>query len=176
MFEEEILLIENEQLRKTVDFYMKHFVPDYFFHIGASATGKFHPLFAQGEGGLVRHTKAVVKMAKELFNLSSYGYMPQEYKDYVIAACIMHDTCKYGNKHEMCKEDYKEHGNLAADNFVKCWHYLELDGEPPELLLMAIRSHMGQWGNPKPFTNIDRCVHMADYIVSRNFVNIDLGD
>ena len=40
---------------------------------------------------------------------------------------------------------------------------------------MAIRSHMGQWvenRDDRPFTNIDRLVHMADYIASRPFWDI----
>ena len=47
--------------------------------------------------------------------------------------------------------------------------------KPSEFLLNAIRSHMGQWSTEKedrPFTNIDRCVHMADYMASRSFIDI----
>ena len=29
-----------------------------------------------------------------------------------------------------------------------------------------------QYGTDRPFTNIDRCVHMADYMASRNFIDI----
>jgi hypothetical protein len=34
---------------------------------------------------------------------------------------------------------------------------------------------MGQWTEDKderPFTSVDRCVHMADYMASRNFIDI----
>ena len=34
---------------------------------------------------------------------------------------------------------------------------------------------MGQWSTDKedrPFTQIDRCVHMADYMASRSFIDI----
>ena len=34
---------------------------------------------------------------------------------------------------------------------------------------------MGQWSTDKddrPFTQIDRCVHLADYIASRSFIDI----
>jgi hypothetical protein len=31
---------------------------------------------------------------------------------------------------------------------------------------------MGQWGKPKMMTSVDRCVHQADYIASRNFFDI----
>ena len=36
--------------------------PDYFYHVGASSTGKYHPQYALGEGGLVRHTLALLKL------------------------------------------------------------------------------------------------------------------
>ena len=41
-------------------------LPDYFFSVSASSTGKYHPSFSLGNGGLLRHTKVVVKIAYEL--------------------------------------------------------------------------------------------------------------
>jgi hypothetical protein len=51
----------------------------------------------------------------------------------------------------------------------------ECDYTASDFLLGAIRSHMGQWSTnkeEKPFTPIDRCVHMADYMASRSFIDI----
>ena len=178
LFERELELIVDEELRMAVKSYMDEAVPDYFWTDGASSSGKYHPEFAQGVGGLVRHTKAVVMFAEELLRMSSYAYMREEYKDYVIAACILHDTCKYGVD-EYDKSEYKNHAANAADHFEKWCHevWMETDWEfkPHYLLLQAIRSHMGQWSTDKedrPFTNIDRCVHMADYMASRSFIDI----
>ena len=173
LFEREINLIVNEDLRMAVKSYMDEETPDYFWTDGASSSGKYHPKFAQGEGGLVRHTKAVVMLAEELLRMSSYAYMKEEYKDYVIAACILHDTAKYGIG-EFDKAEYKNHAANAAKAFTD---YAEqvMDYKPSEFLLNAIRSHMGQWSTEKedrPFTNIDRCVHMADYMASRSFIDI----
>lgn len=174
-FERELSLIKSPVLRDMVREYMDSpFVPEYFWKIGASSSGKFHPIFAQGNGGLVRHTKAVVMFAEELLKMSSYAYMRDDYKDYVIAACIIHDTCKYGRGDEMDKTAYAQHAPNAANNFnlfcCSVWSY-----SAPEMLLGAIRSHMGQWSTDKddrPFTQIDRCVHMADYMASRSFIDI----
>ena len=173
LFEREINLIVNEDLRMAVKSYMDEETPDYFWTDGASSSGKYHPKFAQGEGGLVRHTKAVVMFAEELLRMSSYAYMKEEYKDYVIAACILHDTAKYGIG-EYDKAEYKNHAANSAKAFAE---YAEqvMDYKPSEFLLNAIRSHMGQWSTEKedrPFTNIDRCVHMADYMASRSFIDI----
>lgn len=173
-FERELSLIKSPVLRDMVREYMDAWVPEYFWKIGASASGKHHPIFAQGNGGLVRHTKAVVMFAEELLKMSSYAYMRDDYKDYVIAACIIHDTCKYGRGDEMDKTAYAQHAPNAANNFnlfcCSVWSY-----PAPEMLLGAIRSHMGQWSTDKddrPFTQIDRCVHMADYMASRSFIDI----
>ena len=172
-FERELNLIVNEDLRMAVKSYMEEATPDYFWIDGASSSGKYHPKFSQGEGGLVRHTKAVVMFAEELLRMSSYAYMREEYKDYVIAACILHDTAKYGIS-EYNKAEYKNHAANAADAFQSyCW--VNIPYAPSEFLLNAIRSHMGQWSTEKedrPFTNIDRCVHMADYMASRSFIDI----
>lgn len=174
MFEQEIALIKDETLRDIVRGYMQTCVPSYFWDVGASSSRKFHPGFSQGKGGLVRHTQAVVMFLAELLRMSSYSYMPDNYKDYAIAAAIMHDTCKYG-RYEYDKDEYKSHAANAAEHFANFYAYT-LDGpEPPYLLTHAMISHMGQWTvepEDKPLTNIDRVVHLADYMASRNFIDI----
>lgn len=173
LFEKELNMIVNEDLRMAVKSYLEEATPDYFWTDGASASGKFHPKFSQGIGGLVRHTKAVVMFAEELLRMSSYAYMKEEYKDFVIAACLVHDTKKYG-LNEFDKKEYKNHAKNASIAFAE-WCKAEFGFEPHFLLLNAIESHMGQWSTEKedrPFTSVDRCVHMADYMASRNFIDI----
>ena len=176
LFERELSLIVDEDLRMAVKAYLldPDYVPDYFWTDGASSSGKYHPKMSQGVGGLVRHTKAVVMFAEELLRMSSYAYMKEEYKDQVIAACIIHDTVKYGWDAEINKEEYKNHARNAATAF-RDYCLVTGYGEPHFLLLNAVRSHMGQWSTEKedrPFTNVDRCVHMADYMASRSFIDI----
>ena len=172
-FEREINLIQSEDYRMFVRYYLDEYCPSYFWEIGASSSGKYHPSFSQGVGGLVRHTKAVVMFAEELLRMSSYMYMSDEHKDFVIMACILHDTCKYGQV-MYDKNDYKDHAKNAAAYVCDAW-YDYFDGVyPSEFFLSAIRCHMGQWSEreDRPFTNIDRCVHMADYMASRSFIDI----
>lgn len=175
-FERELNLIVDEDLRMAVKSYLEEETPDYFWTDGASSSGKYHPSFSQGCGGLVRHTKAVVMFAEELLRMSSYAYMREEYKDYVIAACLLHDTKKYGFTNEIDKSEYKNHAVNASKAFAD---YAEqvMDYKPHFLLLNAISSHMGQWSTEKedrPFTSVDRCVHLADYIASRPFIDIPI--
>jgi len=173
-FEKEINLIQSEDLRDFTRFVFAEKVGKWFWESGASSSGKYHPSFSQGEGGLVRHTKAVIMFCEELLRMSTYAYMKEEYKDYARMACLLHDTCKYGISDEIDKNCYTEHGKLAAEMTANAWKEF-FDNECPELLKMAITSHMGQWTSNKddrPFTNIDRLVHLSDYIASRPFIDI----
>lgn len=173
-FEREIQMISSIDLQDFVRFFFDEKVGAWFWKSGASSSGKYHPEFTHGEGGLVRHTRAVAMVCEELLRLSGYAYMKEEYKDYVLVACLLHDTCKYGTADEENKDCYKTHGALAADAVALAWNEF-FNERCPELLLMAIRSHMGQWTENKddrPFTNIDRLVHLSDYIASRPFWDI----
>ena len=173
-FKREIALIESEDLQDFVRFFFDEKCGEWFWKSGASASGKYHPAFTHGEGGLVRHTRAVAMVCEELLRMSSYAYMRAEYKDYARVACLLHDTRKYGSGDTEDKDCYKEHGAIAANDVALGW--FEFFGTPcPELLTMAIRSHMGQWvenREDRPFTNIDRLVHLSDYIASRSFWDI----
>lgn len=174
-FEREIQFIESIDLQDFVRFFFNEKCGDWFWKSGASSSGKYHPLFTKGEGGLVRHTKAVAWVCEELLRMSSYAYMRAEYKDYARVACLLHDTRKYGSGDTEDKECYKEHGKLAADAVTEAWEEFWGGVHCPELLTMAIRSHMGQWvedRDDRPFTNIDRLVHLSDYIASRPFWDI----
>ena len=79
--------------------------PDCFWVMPAATTGKHHPAISVGEGGLVRHTKAVVRIALHL--LSMQGILPQE-ADYsaVLAACILHDCCKKNDSEKYTAFDH----------------------------------------------------------------------
>lgn len=57
VFKKELSYIESPIVRTIVEDLLSE-VPNYFFEIPASSTGKYHPDYALGKGGLVRHTKA----------------------------------------------------------------------------------------------------------------------
>lgn len=58
-FENELREIKNDALRSFVARCLEA-APDYFFEMPASTTGRHHPNYALGQGGLVRHVKAAV--------------------------------------------------------------------------------------------------------------------
>ena len=73
----EIEYINNERYKKSIKTLIS-LLPDYFFEVAASSTGKYHPSFALKDGGLVRHTKVAVRIAKgKLF--SKYKMFYQDF-------------------------------------------------------------------------------------------------
>ena len=67
VFKREVNYLKNERYRENANKLIE-LLPDYFFEVPASSTGKYHPAFSLGDGGLVRHTKAAVRIAYEFYN------------------------------------------------------------------------------------------------------------
>ncbi len=63
-FEKEIDWIHSQAVREFAKYCVNN-LPEYFFTVPASSSGKYHPSYALGDGGLVRHTKAAVTIAHE---------------------------------------------------------------------------------------------------------------
>lgn len=163
-----------ENVKKLVDL-----LPDYFFEVAASSTGKYHPAFSLGEGGLVRHTKAAVRIAYELFQDSSItGNFKQEEKDLMLVGLMLHD----GLKHGIVKQEYVQFDHpLQVCEFIKeNQELLTFTDHEIEFLVNVISSHMGPWtsdykGNeilPKPINRYQKFVHMCDYLASRKFLDV----
>ena len=167
----EVKLIRDERLRLWVARYLDSCVPAYFFTVPASSSGKYHPQYALGEGGLVRHTKAAVQIAEELLQLEQYSDLPH---DEIISALIIHDTFKQGYKQGHTVFD---HPNIAADMFMDFMTVSKADISVVQVTLISslVRTHMGQWTTcnysdvvlEKPITKEQQFVHMCDYLASR---------
>lgn len=186
MFSKEIESIVDDDL-KALAIEIIGGADDYFFTIPASSSGKFHPAFSLGEGGLVRHTKCVVYMAKclcESFDIDEYK------RDMLIVAALAHDVKKQGDDPNGLGYTVHEHPLLAA-RYV-CEVYFASDIVIPNgvvsLIADMISSHMGKWGaDPKfigdktplamPQTECEKILQAADYLASRKeILNFDFGD
>lgn len=179
VFAKELLLIEDKYIRETTEKIITE-LPDYFFRTAASSTGKYHPKYALGDGGLVRHTKAAVKICADLLSLDyNQNKFTQEERDLMIAALILHDGMKHGL--EGSKYTVADHPVVMAD-YIRENHY----GDFPESQLVtitdAIAAHMGQWNTdyktgeeimPKPVTEMQYFVHMCDYLASRKYLIVE---
>lgn len=169
-------IIKNEHLRNAVLKYFVDTVPHYFWHVQASSTGKYHPEYALGEEGLLRHTCAAVRIAAAIINLDQYsGIFDDADKDNIIVALMLHDTFKHGEEKDGKYNPYSihEHPLLAADKVRE-----HLDDEHKYAIANCIASHMGEWTEsnrssyvlPKPRTPEEQMVHLCDYLASRKFL------
>lgn len=175
-FTNELNYIKNKDIKESAEV-MIDLLPEYFFEIEASSTGKYHPEYALGQGGLVRHTKAAVRIAYELLNDPSIGdkYTSDE-KDLMYMALILHDGLKYGDP----KEKYTrfDHPILISNYIEKSKNKLKLTEDQINFVKSVISTHMGIWtkdynGNEileKPKTKYQNFVHMCDYLASRKVI------
>lgn len=178
IFYGELKLIRDTQLSAVVKRMLDEVVPEYFYVVASSSTGKYHPWYAQGYGGLVRHTKAAVKIAYDLLQLEQYRRLDS---DAIIAALILHDSFKRG---KVCSQyTVSEHPLIAADVISK-WAKDNLpDDMQPRFntICELIVSHSGQWNEvmhkpvlPKPITPDQQFVHLCDYLASRRYIIVEV--
>lgn len=176
MFSKEIEDIVDDNLRKLATEVIAC-ADDYFFTIPASSTGKNHPPFSLGEGGLVRHTKCVVYMVKclcESFNIDEYK------RDMLIVAALAHDIKKQGDCAEGVGHTVHEHPLLAARYVCEVYFASDITVLNGVISIIAdlISSHMGKWGaDPKfigdktplpiPESDCAKILQAADYLASR---------
>lgn len=165
-------IIKNKEVRDFVLDFLDKKVPDYFARVAASATGKYHPDYALGYGGLIRHSLAVTAVAASIVNLEYLQFNRMD-KDLIIAACILHDSFKQGLTES--GNTIRTHPNVAAREIAK--HGKETGHEHIANIIAAlVLAHMGEWGNQKPGNKGQFIVHLADFIASRKFINIDWND
>ena len=148
---------------------------DYFFTVPASSSGKYHPPFDLGCGGLVRHTRCVAFMAMSIAESQCMSTLD---RDSLIVAAIAHDIKKQGNGSG--NHTVFEHPTYAK-NYVLEIHK-KINSAVPidvvEKIANAVQSHMGKWGHdkefikgnnplPMPSNEFEFALQTADYIASR---------
>ena len=160
-FERELNYIKNEKLRNFTGYVLDK-LPDYFREIGASSSGKYHPSYTLGAGGLIRHTKAAIAVAQDLFTAEIYDFIQND-RDIVTSALILHDGLKRGMYEDHTAFDHP----LLMENFIYEMYeeYIKIN-------------HLENINNitdvlPRPKTDIQKCVHLCDYIASRKHLIFD---
>jgi hypothetical protein len=155
-------------------------VPEYFYSVAASSTGKYHPNYALGKGGLVRHTKAAAKFALTFFSNPILCKFNQDEKDIVLAAILLHDTCKHG----LVKSEYTvhEHPILVKQLFDPSMIPTASEDQVKlvEKIFDCIACHMGPWTSsnysstilPTPSDKLEKFVHMCDYLAAQKFCEV----
>jgi ribosomal protein S15P/S13E len=178
-FSMELGYIQHEGIREFAKLAIQA-MPDYFFLIPASSSGKYHPKYTLGEGGLLRHTRAACKIAVELFRMEEYTFTNDE-MDIIITSLILHDGWKQGLEPE--GKTQAKHPEIAGyavyenDDLRNAIDYAYL-----VLIINNIVTHMGQWNTDrtgeiilqKPETKMEKFVHLCDYLASRKSITVDL--
>lgn len=175
LFMKELSLIQDDEIMNFTTHCLDS-APDSFFTMPSSTSGKYHPAYALGEGGLVRHTKAAVRIAFDLLNLEQNQNL---FKDLIISALILHDT----NKMLEGRNETNPLHPLSAASFIDSCA-ATFTGEINRWQVVSIgrliASHMGQWDScgvlPKPTHDDERFVHMCDYLASRKYLTCDLDN
>lgn len=187
LFKNELEMIKSDDIREFAKTIIND-APEYFFHVPASSTGKYHPAYALGEGGLARHTKAVMRFFNHMIRLEQYSKIMDERQiDLGLVACLAHDMQKSGTEEYYLEktEDGKkvftvfDHPILAT-KFISEHQDCGLNEDEITYMASAVESHMGQWNTdkrsnivlPKPKSFIETMVHMADYLASRKDIEV----
>ena len=181
-FNKELGYIKDEKIRNSLILILEE-LPNYWFSVPASSTGKYHPKYALGEGGLLRHSKAAMKIGFELLENPTIGdkYTSHE-KDLMLLALLVHDGLKSGNPQE--KYTRFDHPILMANFILDNKEKFELNEEDAKFIADVIKTHMGPWiedynGNvvlEKPKTKYQNFVHMCDFLASKKFLLVPFND
>ena len=178
-FQKEFSYIKSDEYKNDYKV-LVDLLPDYFFKVAASSTGKYHPAFSLGDGGLLRHTKVAVRIGYELLSDPCIGdkYTSRE-KDLMLMALTMHDGVKHGIPEE--KYTRADHPLLASKLIKENRDKLAMKDEDVEFICSVIESHMGPWNThpytkeeilPIPKDKYQNFVHMCDYLASRKFLDV----
>lgn len=179
IFESLLDTFENEDIKNFAENCIDT-IPSYFWEVGASSTGKYHPSYALGKLVLARHTCALVRFLNHMLSIDCIknDFTSRE-RDLMRVAGIMHDSMKSGTDEDYAHNKYTkfEHPILAANNIRKM---SGLSNDEIELIATTIESHMGQWATdkrsktvlPTPQNKYQKLVHLADYLASRKDIEV----
>lgn len=152
-------------------------LPAYIWEVGASSTGKYHPAYSLGVGGLMRHQIAVVRFLNYFFELEQYNtkFTSRE-MDLMRVAGLVHDGRKSGEQNDYARSKFTKFDHpIQMANVIRSYEGKYLNSDELEFIAHCIESHMGQWNTDrkssivlqKPMDDYQHFVHLADYLASR---------
>lgn len=197
-FKNEIDLIENDLVKQVLIEAVKK-IPEYFFFVPASSSGKYHPKSSLGVGGLIRHVKSVFYVSEELLSHPMFGEeFTSEQKDMIRAAIILHDSCKQGTHGHAEGHTRTDHPLLVRKALMpygftedeelifKDTIYSSMKRQAVlniwDTICETIETHMGPWTKDRegkevlypPENPMQKHVHLCDYLASRKNIEIDI--
>ena len=182
----EQLHLENKDMKEFAETVIEA-TPLYWKTVPASSSGKYHPNYCLGDGGLIRHTLALIRLLNHTWNINcmSEKWTSRE-RDIVRIAGMMHDAFKSGSQSDYEKSKYTKHehpiiASIAIKRYKGCG--IIPDNEI-ECIATTIETHMGQWVT-SPYSDIvlsepknkyQKMLHWADYLASRKDIEIKFED
>ena len=173
--------IVNEDIREFAKVLVEN-LPDYIWHVGASSTGKYHPAYSLGEGGLMRHQIAVVRFLNFFFELEQYNtQFTSREMDLMRVAGLVHDGRKSGEQSDYERSKFTKFDHpIQMANVVRSFDGKYLNHDELGFIAHCIESHMGQWNTDrkssvvleKPKDGYQFFVHLADYLASRKDLTV----
>ena len=176
-FEKELSLIKNPAIKNIAEQGVA-LLPEYFYKVPASSTGKYHPNYALGDGGLYRHVQASVGIAVDLFRIKKFT---QDEQDLIVTSLMLHDGWKQG----LNGSGNSTHTHpLVAANELRT--KVQVNSENIwllEIICNNIEAHMGEWNTskwdktvlPTPQGEMQDFVHLCDYLASRKDIEFNFA-
>ena len=186
LLDKELSYIKDENKRKFCELCLDG-LPDYFWEVPASSTGKYHPNYSLGVEGLKRHVQGAMRIAIELFRCEACFNLTEDDMDNILIAIALHDGFKSGTQEEYMKNKYTKHTHpILSAKYVQ-----EMYEKHPDLISKEdaieisklIASHMGKWNVsnfsdvvlPIPSTSAEKFVHLVDFLGSRKCLEVDFN-
>lgn len=167
----------SREYRNLAEFLIDQ-LDDYWFIKPASSTGKYHPKFNNGEGGLVRHSLNVCMWWQQMYRAFEQELMSFSGRDDIydlgLIACLFHDAKKYGDAEENSRWVKKDHDVKSMEWFlhnVEIYEHtndMNFDNKAINYIANAIDHHNGPWStHGAPRTLFERLVFICDYASSQ---------
>ena len=147
-FEVELNYILDERLKENAKIILNN-LPDYFYEVQAASTGKYHPKYALGNKGLVRHVKAAVNIAYNLFTIYKFEH----------PLLIGELLDKIKKELTLTEEEIKEIKNNVNSHMGKF-----NTNNYSDIVL------------PIPNTVTEKFVHMCDFLASRKQIHFEFDE
>lgn len=176
----------SRDYRSLTEFLIEQ-LDDYWFIKPASSTGKYHPKFNNGEGGLVRHSLNVCMWWQQMYRAFEQELMSFSGRDDIydlgLIACLFHDAKKYGDAEENSRWVKKDHDVKSMEWFlhnVEIYEHtndMNFDNKAINYIANAIDHHNGPWStHGAPRTIFERLVFICDYASSQKIHEQEVFD
>lgn len=161
--------------------------PEAFWTAAASSTGKYHPSYALGEGGLIRHTRAVFEVVEYLLHAEGDALTAKQ-ADRLRAAALLHDVLK--------QQDGQQHTSFTHPLQAAELLRVQAREMPEEVRAQAVgeaaavaaivAAHHGRWNTnekynkgvrlPLPTAPEQKILHYADFLASRKDILVGMPE